>query len=327
MTIESSFWNLDNTIRKNKFHTSDENDVIEAAKELSTKLDKERNDDLIRNMKTHYFDQIAKIKHFMSNAGKENPVIKSLHDKIFQKHFNLSQIPQNVTRIFEVFIKGITYFHSEDKKTKKPSPIYHRISSCGNSRDNTFRGAFLQCSSDKSLNQINEIKKRIQKCYLERLIYNEIYLHESVFIPGEFDDTHSQDKGHVNWMNETKRDFHSCFPTEEITVTVDMYDGFLPRRLVIKRYHADVLLCVETYIKEIGGVVKQYLESVECYQKDALGMVKAKIQTFQNETEWEICKGDLTDCVDFYSDIPEFDIYMIGGKLNNKKRITKKNIG
>lgn len=63
------------------------------------------------------------------------------------------------TDIFNDFIKGITWFHNE-KVFNLKEPAYHRHGSCQE------RG--------KMNDNCKERAENIEKCYFERLIYNEL---------------------------------------------------------------------------------------------------------------------------------------------------------
>ena len=143
---------------------------------------------------------------------------RSLHDQIFKNLLNLNRKPLTLsTELFGEFIKGITYFENQQKATQ--FPIYHRLMACGPGNPGTeaFRIEFNQCSSKMDTAKRVDVKKRVETCYIERLIYNEIFKYVELFIPGE---ERSQNKSHLWWLDLTKGDFATCFPDVDISVSV-----------------------------------------------------------------------------------------------------------
>jgi hypothetical protein len=56
----------------------------------------------------------------------------------------------------------------------KKIPIYHRSASCGNSSED-FQKKYFQCYNENEPNEIKIKQEHIFKCYLERLIYNDMF--------------------------------------------------------------------------------------------------------------------------------------------------------
>ena len=82
-----------------------------------------------------------------------------MHDKIFSKKIVLENV-NNVTLIFNEFIKGMTYFSYQQKEINK-HPIYHRLFSCGDG-SHSFRNNFNRCN-DKNK---KDAQRRIKTCYI-----------------------------------------------------------------------------------------------------------------------------------------------------------------
>jgi hypothetical protein len=125
----------------------------------------------VHNFKVTYYEQIVKIKYGLKSLSSLSE-IQSLHDKIF-KILNINKYtPLNITRHLGEFIKGITYFSYQ--QPIDDAPIYHRLSSCGNGSI-AFREKYNQCTAALTFKEKRNIKKQIETCYIERLIYNELY--------------------------------------------------------------------------------------------------------------------------------------------------------
>ena len=87
---------------------------------------------------------------------------------------------EDVTRKFEDFLKGITYFGNE---VADVAPIYHREQSCRpilRSHDLHIDDIAnnYHCHDTLTNNERNRRKKLVHKCYLERLIFSEMWKNE-----------------------------------------------------------------------------------------------------------------------------------------------------
>ncbi len=195
--------------------------------------------------------------------------------------------PPNRTRfvstIFEQFVKGITYFINEQEANVYP--IYHRLVSCGPIRDVTYAD-FHTCYAENPNNEI--AKDRIRKCYLERLIYDNIYKNQALF---------SQDEGHEHWLQKTKNDFNSCFPNIDIAIDIK-YHNIHPHPIYLKAdiyRHSILQESVEFYRKlQVDSLYPQYSDIVHCVrQKHHRGSVQyyEKFQDFTQSRTWIRTEG------------------------------------
>jgi hypothetical protein len=103
-------------------------------KNLHKKLLKIKNNNiLIHGFIDKYNDELRKIKNFL--LERKDVISRSIHDKIFTNILKIDKyISLGITKVFEDFIKGITYF-SDEVENRKQIPIYHRAASCGNSSE------------------------------------------------------------------------------------------------------------------------------------------------------------------------------------------------
>lgn len=224
----------------------------------------------------HYFKE-----KYQGELQRMKPIIskfdRSLHDKIFNK-LNISRYVSNVTSIFEEFIKGITYF--EDERENNVTPIYHRLYSCGPYED-THRLGNLICTDILTKAEINRRRPLIERCYVERLIYDEIYKNYALYFPYK-NEPPSQDDGHLFRMKITKEDFETCFPSTQIEVHID-HEENLPIRATIVRTHNGVKTCIKYQkyftISPFFGV-KVYQENVDVEKLDSLGNISIKTSRY-----------------------------------------------
>lgn len=230
-----------------------------------------------------HFDELKMIQKILDEIKYD----KSYVDTVFRGLLEIHKIKiQGVSDIFADFIKGITYFAGEESNNY---PIYHRLSSCGPKLNNDgFRKNNLVCNTTYEKKENNRRKKAIYKCYLERLIYNKIYLEQLFYFPQTSNSEHTQNKEHIERLELTKTDFESCFPSHNIIIDITYIDRY-PGILSIKHYKNDIELYSESYHKYIkktsfGKII--YQSYVDCF------MIKNnikhfKIQSFNSKTVWK----------------------------------------
>ncbi len=198
-----------------------------------------RNTILIHGFIDRQYDLLKQIKYFLS--GFNTAKSRSLHDKIFVNIFRMnSHIPLGITRVFEEFIKGITYF-SDEEENKKRIPIYHRAASCGNSSIH-FRNEYLKCYSTNSHEKVEMKRKHIFKCYLERLIYDKMYQHLT------FNRNVEQNEGHQFQLSERAHNFNTCFIGIKLNIDL-IFEDLFPVILHINYVQNGVIIKRETYEK------------------------------------------------------------------------------
>jgi len=169
-------------------------------------------------------------------------------------------IPLGITQVFEDFIKGITYF-SNEIENKKKIPIYHRAASCGNSSED-FKKKYLQCYKDNNELTLTIKREHIFKCYLERLIYDKIYLNSILHFPSGLNNELKQNNGHIFQLKERAKNFNQCFLGMNIDIEI-FYELELPSYLIIKYIKNNIIEKIEEYSKIVyidSFGVKRYSE-------------------------------------------------------------------
>jgi hypothetical protein len=218
------------------------------------------NNMLIHGFIDKYNNELRQIKNFLLN--RKNTRSRSIHDKIFTRILKLDKyISLGITKVFEEFIKGITYF-SDELENKKRIPIYHRAASCGNSSEN-FKKRYLQCYKDNNEIVLETKRKHISKCYLERLIYDNIYKNSILHFPSGLNNVElEQNEGHIFQLKEREKNFNECFLGLKIEIQI-FYEIQLPSYLMIKYIRDGNIEKIEEYFKmvfidEFG--IKQYAD-------------------------------------------------------------------
>ena len=281
MDIENTFWNLAMNVQKFLCEIGKLEEVKVSARALINRLQAYHDVEKNTFIDKHY-EQLSRIKYFL--IKKPDPTVRSIHDKLF---VNLLNFPKNpplrITRVFEDFIQGITYFRKETVHGEQP--IYHRLTSCGPGT-NAFRTRYNQCNNGMSKKAKQLSKTRIQTCYIERLIYDKLYNTQTLFFPARGNSVSSQDQGHLNWLEQTKADFKTCFPNIDIVVELNDFDGLMPSKLTIIRRKKNGNSSREVYIKDIiHGEIKTYDVFVQC-SLFANNKEKRKVQRFEKEEKW-----------------------------------------
>lgn len=236
-------------------------------------------------LKDVYGSELRRMRQTISTM----PQLRSLQDKIFTRHLRYDKdAPSHVTELFREFIKGITYFAGEGTEGK---PIYHRFFSCGPYED-THRQGNLVCTENLSSKEIRRRKPLIERCYIERLIYNELWTHEMLFFPRTGVEQTQQNEGHMFRLDLTMRDYETCFPGTKLKVVID-YENNFPYKLVISKLINEKNVTKLTYIKTYTMTTygnKIYSDLVECI-KEENDKKYMKISTFANPYKSQIVNG------------------------------------
>lgn len=248
-----------------------------------------------------YLHEILQTKHMMLAMLKNDSVkyqwMRSIHDR-FVKIFNIrGSVPSGITKLFEKLITGITYFYGETEPSA-PFPVYHRFASCGHIGTQTT----LSCTKGMPRTAKNIARSRVEKCYIERLIFDKLYTHEHLRFPerGNVDENESlQDKGHLHFLELVKKEFAQCFKGYTIEIellwSLDVVPS-TPNGVIISRMKNNKVVSKETYTKSIvlgafGN--KDYDQIVECkrtlYSEQGAPKEYAKVQSFHGgEKVWKL---------------------------------------
>jgi len=173
----------------------------------------------------------------------------------------------DTTRLFVEFIKGISYFSSEFDPTN-PTPVYHRLFSCGPG-DDAFRRMYQQCS--ESAEARSEAARRIQTCYTERLIYDALWRQTQV----------RSAAGPLFRLALTRADFQTCFPHTDLSVRLTMTPEGFPTSVSIARTARGRLVSVERYTKGLAhSLDPTSYEPIVVAQRRTVRGAYVAVQTF-----------------------------------------------
>ncbi len=260
---------------------------------------------------------VSEHNHVLSQLQRTlsfNPSLRSIQDRLFNRLQRIAgwRVVAPATQVFESFIKGITYFaHEHDARAK---PVYHRLYSCGTASQEHRHGNLI-CSEGLTAAELRRRRPLIERCYIERLIYDQIYQHESITeqgtpanlssfaavssaaaqhelgtsegrpcasgvrIESRGNATAAQDQGHLFNMQRTKEDFETCFPNTIIEVEVTYHDN-MPQRLIVQRTTARESVRL-VYDKDYIPTRRAYSEVASCTKFMPDGSVWMKSSTFE----------------------------------------------
>lgn len=169
---------------------------------------------------------------------------------------------EGVTRTFTELSKGITFFQSEQQQLRWP--VYHRDVSCGTKHLATAQ-KFVKTKFGPDMAQA------ISRCYIERLIYNEIFQNELGY----------QDIPHKIELDDVARHYDKYFPHSNLKVKIRFFHH-MP--ITVDVITNDI---IEKYTKTLD-VNGNYNDIVFCEKQERFGDKNSyvKFQTFAAETQW-----------------------------------------
>lgn len=207
------------------------------------------------------------------DVRKNNGSLIGFRDRLFGnllKNISIENENRKVTKVFNEFIKGITYFDGEHLYNPH-QPYYHRIASCPQEKNPN-----MKCKSTNNNSTVKDISKQIEKCYLERLIYDHIWTHIM---------QSNQNIAHINWLDDTHKSFKTCFPDTDISVEIEYNSNDIPVFLSIQKQSGENEI-IETYEKPYDTQDQTYVYLVACYKVEN-DIVSRKLSSFTHNVDWE----------------------------------------
>jgi hypothetical protein len=224
------------------------------------------------------------------------PELIGFRDRIFLsnlKDIETVQIRKRLTKTFNDFIKGITYFDNEAIYSSN-EPAYHRRGSCvakGNQND--------ECSGAST---DVETSQHIEQCYIERLIYDKMWTE----VLGS-----QQDERHLLWLSKTQNAYKTCFPNKNIEIELPEFPQhyrslnamnnshqqmLVPTQLIIRFYDDGNLTSTEIYTKDYDNVLKEYMYPVDCVKTTGQHVFVKSTNFEDGTTIWIAVGGKNNGC-------------------------------
>ncbi len=241
----------------------------------------------------------------LSELARAHPELRSPMDRVFIATLRdeWQRQPTHVTKTFEAFIRGITYFADQqpDPTAAVRHPLYHRLFACGDGSQ-AFRTTYLRCRDVMGEHERDDVNARIRRCYIERLIYDRIYVQQGMRVPvtSPGDVPRSQDAGHTRHLREsTEVDFQTCFPGIRLRVDVQFGVRDMPVACRITRLRTDgatpVATSTEVFRRTVvaddengpWGAHLTYAPVVDCVRVTHGGRTYGKAQSFEREQPWK----------------------------------------
>lgn len=98
-----------------------------------------------------------------------------------------------------------------------------------------------------------------------------------------------QDKEHLNWLNDTKKAYLTCFPNTSVEIKLEYstkkYIEYIPETLFIKKNNEEY-----TYYKEFLYNKRIYIYPIECIKKNGNAIYKKKNYGLE-DNYWKISAG------------------------------------
>lgn len=265
-SLQILFTNVWGTLIDFKYNVKDIDIVISSLQSFEKTIKQQKIDDTFINQ---HFEILSQIKFELNYILKEpnvrsmNRLILGYRDRIFGSILSKVIVfdeNRKVTNTFNNFIMGITYFEG-DHVFDKFQPAYHRTSSCP-PRNMPNK----KCTFTDNINRMV-----VERCYLERLIYDKLWY----ALMG----TH-QDIKHMEWLENTKMAFLSCFPD----TTIDIELTFQERNPIMLTISKSIgkKTTLERYIHPYDTMENKYIDFVRCVSQNANGVQQEWVNTFQN---------------------------------------------
>lgn len=189
----------------------------------------------------------------------------------------------------------MTLFRADLGEAEAATPVYHRLASCGPARGGAVhRATHLRCDADGLPDdQRARNAQRILTCYLERLIYDDMFRTQSLHFPATLVQAAAdpaQDEGHRHWLDVTRSDYRSCFPSEDLGVDL-VYHGQFPVSLTVRGVGDDGReLWRDVYVRQLvyePENVPRYDALVTCSRRTEGGTRLVRAQNFETgPTAW-----------------------------------------
>ena len=296
-----------------------EKSLVRSLKNLYTDLLSKTETERIAVADYHY-KEVTTLMAALTNIRL--PVFRSWLDRITPLLPRFSKKPSGTTTKFKLFIEGITYFYEPNKVSENIEPIYHRLMSCG-SGDDAFRSTYLQCRHGMDSRARASVKKQIHTCYIERVIYDHLFRSENLLFPhgiqrDGYVNTVSHDHVHIYRLDQTARDFETCFPTLGVQVYV-RYSGKIPVTLAISRSIKNRQVSLEVYYKTFNYdnpmVAYTYDYIVHCVRVTDTNFYQ-KRQMFTRPEAWskstaDVVKASIAEWLPLLSRHDSYDLYEI----------------
>jgi len=295
LDMQNAFYDVSSAVRLYSFVKNDasEREVIRMMTAWKRKLE-HASHAFVDEFKEFNQSELIRVKDVLVSNTK----FRSVHDLVFVNAlgFTSARPPIGITTLFDKFTRGVTQFSWHGASPKEP--IYHRLFSCGTGTT-AFRDAFQRCKRGMPKDRRKDVKARIERCYIERMIYDDMYRTLGLFFPATgVQNGNEQDAGHTFRMQETHDDFKSCFGSLSVRINIT-YDDWIPIKIEIYRTVPGSHESVETYEKTVtispyGG--KSYEAFVDCTRETFSSVdggggrtpngVWVKRQRYDDERKW-----------------------------------------
>jgi hypothetical protein len=257
--------------------TRDLNDVMKSLKPLETALGAAARDGSLEQVVADHGKTLLDVRNEVElllqepNVRSNNGGIIGFRDSVFEglvPNIRPIQLQRRITRTFNEFVKGITYFAHQEVYAAN-QPVYHRHGACS-PRGTDNHG----CLPSNTVNARKVKKADIETCYIERQIFDAIWTHTQS----------SQDYRHLEWLRKTRKAYESCHPDTMLTTSVCFDERNMPMSVTVEKDNGSDTV-TEEYIKLVSPE-GAYLDTVMCVRTRTNGVAQRKVSSFAAPTEW-----------------------------------------
>lgn len=198
----------------------------------------------IKMLSTVKFELDSLVKN--KNTPDRDKLLRK-RDKLFGnllRNVTIENDKFKTTKVFNNFVKGITFFSSEEVYDKG-QPVYHRKGSCPKRGEPNNK-----CESTNSNTTKLQKENEIRKCFIERLVYDELWAKIAMS---------SQDISHLQWLEDTRQAYQSCHKDSVIGIDIEYNENNIPVQLkVFENNNQDI------YTKKWDTSINDYIYPVDC---------------------------------------------------------------
>jgi len=231
------------------------------------------------------YNELLWLKNELNRLPVKNSYIRGFSTIVMTKFDLDTHAPPSISKLFRILIEGITYFSSEEPPQGN-EVIYHRLVSCGSIENaDEFRDNNLVCINKLSPEERQRRKVLTETCYMERKIYEELYINEKFFFSKKGEPP-SMDNSHISRLNSVEKDYQTCFPKCEIKVEIN-YTEDVPNNVTIIKLKNNIEISREIYVKTFKKYrfEMKYDPIVFCILTKG-DQIYQKYQSFYGKSKW-----------------------------------------
>jgi hypothetical protein len=189
----------------------------------------------------------------------------------------------NKTSVFDAFVDGITHFASD---TDVKSPKYHRDQSCGPRKDQSvFIDSNMDCGGAASdAVEFERRKAIVYNCYLERIMYNELFKH--------YEESRQDIQHETEAFVKIQLLFRRCFGADADIIVSFVYEHNLPTTVTVK-YSSSRIVRIDEFERSLVTYLGDGNNNVQGFAYDPTVSCKQEIQNTHERKRFRFTKEQM----------------------------------